>query len=62
MALPDLDVTGHHAGCYVHVGDVDQQHAECVAADLPVTEVKDEPWGMREFRLTDPSGNVLRVG
>ena len=60
--FPDLDVTGNHAGCYVHRPDIDQRYAECVDADLPVSEIRDEPWGMREFRLTDPSGNVLRIG
>ena len=23
---------------------------------------KNEPWGMREFTLVDPSGNLLRIG
>ena len=60
--FPDLDVTGNHAGCYVHLPDIDQRYAECLDADLPVSDLRDEPWGMREFRLTDPSGNVLRIG
>jgi hypothetical protein len=24
--------------------------------------VEDRPWGMREARLTDPDGNVIRLG
>lgn len=60
--FPDLDVTGNHAGCYVHLPDIDQRYAEFVDAGLPASEIRDEPWGMREFRLTDPSGNVLRIG
>lgn len=27
-----------------------------------VTPIGDQPWGMREFTLTDPSGNHLRIG
>jgi hypothetical protein len=27
-----------------------------------LAEPNDEPWGMREFTLTDPSGNLVRVG
>jgi uncharacterized glyoxalase superfamily protein PhnB len=31
-------------------------------ARVPVTPLVDQPWGMREFALTDPSGNRLRIG
>jgi hypothetical protein len=27
-----------------------------------VTAIADQPWGMREFTLTDPSGNAVRIG
>jgi uncharacterized glyoxalase superfamily protein PhnB len=27
-----------------------------------VTSVEDQPWGMREFTLTDPNGNNIRIG
>ena len=47
---------------YVHVRDVDRVHAAWAAAGLPVTEVRDEPWGMREFNVVDPGGNRIRVG
>lgn len=50
------------AGCYVIVPDVEGWHARLAAADLPVTELQDKPWGMSEFTLTDPSGNHLRIG
>jgi uncharacterized glyoxalase superfamily protein PhnB len=32
------------------------------AAGLPATGIEDQPWGMREFVLTDPSGNRVRIG
>jgi len=27
-----------------------------------VTAPDDKPWGMREFALSDPNGNLVRVG
>ena len=47
---------------YLHARGVDRLHDEWTAAGLPVTEVRDEPWDMREFHLVDPAGNRLRVG
>jgi hypothetical protein len=31
-------------------------------AGLPVSRVGNMPWGMREFALTDPFGNNVRIG
>jgi uncharacterized glyoxalase superfamily protein PhnB len=57
-----IDPTRNGAGCYIVTKDVDEWHARLSAAGLPVTPIQDEPWGMREFTLTDPSGNRLRIG
>lgn len=57
--VPSISVDQYEEGGYAYV---DQRYAECVDADLPVSEIRNEPWGMREFRLTDPSGNLLRIG
>ena len=57
-----IDPSNNGAGCYIITGDADQWHARLVAAGLPVTPIADMPWGMREFALTDPSGNRLRIG
>jgi hypothetical protein len=27
-----------------------------------LTEPFDEPWGMREFAVRDPAGNLIRIG
>lgn len=62
LAEAPLDPANNGAGCYVIVPDVDDWHARLAAADLPVTGLEDQPWGMREFTLTDPSGNHLRIG
>ena len=41
---------------YLSVDDVDE-----AAAALGVTEIDDMPWG-RDFEITDPDGNRLRIG
>ncbi len=64
----DLQVTSRGdpaaggGGCFIVVDDCDVWHERLAAAQLDVTPVVDEPWGMREFTLTDPSGNRLRFG
>ena len=60
--FPDVDLATNRAGCIVLAPCIDTLRDECTAAGLPVSETRDEPWGLREFRLTDPSGNVMRVG
>lgn len=55
---------GSVAGAYLHVSDVDEWHRaiRTNAPDVPIGAITDTPWGMREFALTDPSGNVVRIG
>ena len=60
--IADMDPGANHAGCYIITADVDNWHARLIAAGLRVTAVEDRPWGMREFTLTDPCGNNIRVG
>ncbi len=53
------------AGAYVHVTDADEWHVAITAAagdDAAIGGVVDQPWGMREFAVTDPAGNVVRFG
>ena len=61
-AVPDMDRGANRAGCYLITKDADGWHARMAAAALPVTPLEDQPWGMREFTLTDPSGNHVRIG
>jgi uncharacterized glyoxalase superfamily protein PhnB len=61
-ATENLDPATNGAGCYMVIDTVDDLHDRFAAAGLPVTDVVDEPWGMREFTLTDPDGNHLRIG
>ena len=58
----DLDPAQNAAACYFHVDDARAWHERWRAAGLPVTEVAVQPWGMLEFQLRDPNGNLLRVG
>ena len=59
---PSLDVSTNPSACYVHVADVRSWHDRLAGAGLPVTPVRDEPWGMTEFSVRDPSGNLVRLG
>lgn len=64
----DLVPERNTCSCYWRVPDADRLHHEFAALDLPaaglprLTEPQDEAWGMREFTLKDPSGNLIRVG
>jgi uncharacterized glyoxalase superfamily protein PhnB len=59
---PALDRAANQAACYLIVPDVREWYARLSSAGLPVTSLDDRPWGMREFTLTDPNGNELRIG
>lgn len=49
--------------CSVFVDDVDVVHDQCRerGGDI-VEELELKPWGVREFSVRDPDGNVLRIG
>lgn len=57
-------VAGNEASAYLHVDDVDAWRA-ALADGLGPDEVptpENMPWGMREFAITDPAGNLVRIG
>jgi uncharacterized glyoxalase superfamily protein PhnB len=58
----EIDPERNGAGCYMIVPEVDDWHARLTDAELPVSPVDNMPWGMREFALTDPFGNRVRIG
>lgn len=64
----DLVPERNSYSCYWRVSDADRLYHEFAALDPSVTgpsrltEPEDEAWGMREFTLKDPSGNLIRVG
>ena len=58
--------TAQHKGiasCYVYVADADALHAELTAkgANVEAAPVS-RPWGLREFRVFDPEGNIVTLG
>jgi catechol 2,3-dioxygenase-like lactoylglutathione lyase family enzyme len=59
---PSVDPAANLSACYVHVPDVAGWHDRLAGAGLPVGPVRDEPWGMTEFSVRDPSGNLVRIG
>ena len=47
----------HETEAYLEVPDVDALHAECVAKGVPILrELRDEPYGMRDFTIELPGG------
>jgi catechol 2,3-dioxygenase-like lactoylglutathione lyase family enzyme len=56
------------AGCYIRVSDVESIYRAFASAALPRKGIprqdvlEDKPWGMREFAIVDPNGNLLRIG
>jgi uncharacterized glyoxalase superfamily protein PhnB len=54
--------------CYLRVADVEAVYRAFTGAGLPqagmprMDVLADKPWGMREFAVVDPDGNLLRVG
>jgi catechol 2,3-dioxygenase-like lactoylglutathione lyase family enzyme len=65
---PDLDPASNYAGCYIRVADADVLYQKFSALRLPARGIpslggiEKKFYSMREFRLVDPSGNLLRVG
>ena len=67
-ARPDLRPAINETSCYWRVADADSLYREYVSLGLPaegspsLSEPADEPWGMREFTVKDPAGNLVRIG
>jgi catechol 2,3-dioxygenase-like lactoylglutathione lyase family enzyme len=67
---PDVDPLTTSSGCYLRVDDADALHAEWDAVGVPTDPSNGSrlmppvttDYGMREFALVDPSGNLVRVG
>ena len=56
------------AMCYIRVSDVESIYQAFALAQLPpkgiprMAALQNKPWGMREFAIVDPDGNLLRIG
>jgi catechol 2,3-dioxygenase-like lactoylglutathione lyase family enzyme len=70
FAEPDVDPLTTSFSCYLRVDDADALWRAWDAVGVPsdaatgsrLTEPVTTDYGMREFALVDPSGNLLRVG
>jgi catechol 2,3-dioxygenase-like lactoylglutathione lyase family enzyme len=71
VADPDVDPTSTAGSCFAYVDDADAVHAQWRdagvggPADVPGVRLEppmDTAYGMREFAVVDPSGNLVRVG
>jgi catechol 2,3-dioxygenase-like lactoylglutathione lyase family enzyme len=68
FAWPELDADSNYTGCYLRVADVDAMYQSFASADLPargipcLAGIEKKFYKMREFRLVDPNGNLVRVG
>ena len=64
----DLVPATNRTSCYWRVPDADVLYQEFASLGLPFEGLPclgalcDESWGMREFTLKDPAGNLIRVG
>jgi catechol 2,3-dioxygenase-like lactoylglutathione lyase family enzyme len=66
---PGVDPYSTASACYLYVEDADALHAEYSELDLPgegIPRLHGAPvetdYGLREFALVDPDGNLLRIG
>ena len=59
-ALDTNPSTNDH-GCYLSVDDARRLH-DAWSGIEGVNEPRETEWGMREFAVIDPSGNLIRVG
>ncbi len=56
------------AMCYIRVSDAEGMYRAFAPAELPrkgiprMDVLEDKSWGMREFAVVDPDGNLLRIG
>ncbi len=60
---PEADPAESHGGCYLRLADAQAVYEQWEPLGIPeIHPPRDTEWGMREFFVIDPSGNLLRVG
>jgi catechol 2,3-dioxygenase-like lactoylglutathione lyase family enzyme len=65
---PELEPANSWAGCYIRVQNIDEFYDAFAKASLPTAGIprmdrlEHKPWGMREFAIVDPDGNLIRIG
>lgn len=53
-----------NTSAYFRTSDIEALHADLAQTitDARITDVENRDWGMREFYIWDPDGNLLRFG
>lgn len=69
VALQDFEIQLDSSGSappdgpsvvYCHMNGVDEYYEQCCRSGAKIAfKLEDRPWGMRDFRVVDPSGNRL---
>jgi catechol 2,3-dioxygenase-like lactoylglutathione lyase family enzyme len=63
MTLLDDKHVAENTACYIRVEDVAAWHADLAKrGGGQLSAIEEKPWGMREFALRDPDGNLIRFG
>lgn len=57
-----VDVDANRAAVCLDVPNAYEWHGRWQKTGVTVADIADEPWGMREVRVIDPWGNIIRVG
>jgi catechol 2,3-dioxygenase-like lactoylglutathione lyase family enzyme len=62
-AIGDLLAKGLLGGLVLTTADLEQtfEHVEAIGVDV-VQEPMDQDWGVRDFAVRDPAGNLIRIG
>jgi catechol 2,3-dioxygenase-like lactoylglutathione lyase family enzyme len=62
-AIGDLLAKGLLGGLVLTTADLERtfEHVEATGADV-VQEPMDQDWGVRDFAVRDPAGNLIRIG
>ena len=60
---PEVEPAESAGGCYLRLDDAQAVYDDWEPLQLPeIHPPRDTPWGMREFFMVDPSGNLIRIG
>ena len=57
-----FDPAANCAGCYIITNNTEDWHRHSTVAGMTGTSIGGMPWGLREFAVTDPNGNRMRIG
>lgn len=58
-----VDPKENLAGCYLRIEDAVALYDEWVAAGIGILKpIEETDYGLREFAVSDPNGNLLRIG